>query len=155
MQTSDIWYWSELATDFATAYIADKGVGELKVAAAVGMRTRLAASFYEKVGFTLEKAGEHMEGIEFGKPVETTILKKNTIVQQWVGPNGIGNYFTPLENGAAKNLGIPYENRTLEQFILTDDVKVLKSTAADYKGNVGGGTKYFSPEIKNNIAPVP
>jgi hypothetical protein len=46
-----------------------------------------------------------------------------------------------------------YANRTLKQFTLTKDVEVLKSTAADYKGNAGGGTQYFSAELKNNITP--
>ncbi|MFN8266123.1 MAG: polymorphic toxin type 46 domain-containing protein [Chitinophagaceae bacterium] len=87
-------------------------------------RGNLAASFYAQSGFTAESALSHMEGIDFTKAVQTTTLKKGTIVQQWVGENGVGNYFTPLENGTAKNLGISYEGRTLKQFTLTEDVKV-------------------------------
>ena len=92
-----------------------------------------------------------MEGINFEKAVQTTTLKKGTIVQQWVGENGVGNYFTPLANGAAKNLGMSYEGRTLQQFTLLEDVKVLKSTAAEYKGQTGGGTQFFSPELKSKV----
>lgn len=67
---------------------------------------------------------------------------------------GVGNYFTTLENGAARNLGIPdYDTRVVKQFTLTEDVKVLKSTAGDHKGNAGGGTQFFSPELKSKIFP--
>lgn len=120
----------------------------------VAVRSRLASDFYKKVGFSTTQAAEHMRGINFEKAVQTTILKKGTIVQQWVGENGIGNYFTSLENGAAKNLGISYEGRTLQQFTLTNDVKVLKSTASEFDGKKGGGIQYFNPEIKNNITPI-
>lgn len=76
----------------------------------------------------------------------------STVVQQWVGENRVGNYFTTLENGATKNLGLTsYEGRTLQQFTLTEDVKVLKSTAADYKGSAGGGTQFFSTELKSKV----
>jgi RHS repeat-associated protein len=120
----------------------------------IGARRSLASSFYEKAGFSPAKALEHMEGINFEKAVQTTTLKKGTVIQQWVGERGVGNYFTTLENGAARNLGIPdYDNRVLKQFTLTEDVKVLKSTAGDYKGNAGGGTQFFSPELKSKTVP--
>lgn len=71
-----------------------------------------------------------------------------------MGKRGVGNYFTTLENGAARNLGIgDYDKRVLKQFTLTEDVKVLKSTAGDFQGNAGGGTQFFNPELKNKIAP--
>ena len=96
-----------------------------------------------------------MEGIDFAKTVQTTTLQKGTIIQQWVGENGIGNYFTTLENGASKNLGLTsYQGRTLKQFTLTEDVKVLKSTAADYKSSNGGGTQFFSTELKSKVTPI-
>ena len=47
-----------------------------------------------------------------------------------------------------------YNKRQLKTFSLDADIKVLKSTAASYKGNDGGGTQYFSKELKNNITPV-
>lgn len=119
----------------------------------VSKRQSLARSFYEKAGFDEGKALSHMEGINFEKAVYPITLKKGTIVQQWVGENGIGNYFTNLRN-TAQNLGINYEGRTLKQFKLTEDVRVLKSTAADYKANTGGGAQYFSTKIKSKIKPV-
>jgi len=47
-----------------------------------------------------------------------------------------------------------YNKRDLIQFVLTDDVKVLKSTAADYQGANGGGTQFFSSEVKSHIEQV-
>jgi len=120
----------------------------------IGARRTLANSFYEKAGFSPANALQHMEGINFENAVQITTLKKGAIIQQWVGERGVGNYFTTLENGAARNLGIPnYDTRVLKQFTLTEDVKVLKSTAADYKGNAGGGTQFFNPELKSKTVP--
>jgi hypothetical protein len=148
-------YFGEAGTDILTAYIGSKGLSALRSTALGMVRGNLAASFYARSGFTAESALSHMEGIDFTKAVQTTTLKKGTVIQQWVGENGIGNYFTSLENGAAKNLGLTsYEGRTLQQFTLTEDVKVLKSTAADYKGSAGGGTQLFSTELKNKIIPT-
>jgi RHS repeat-associated protein len=117
-------------------------------------RQNFAQSFYERSGFAASKALEHMEGIDFTKSVQTTILKKGTVIQQWVGENGVGNYFTNLENGSAKNLGINYEGRTLKQYTLTEDVEVLQSTAREYKGHAGGGSQYFSTALKNKVSEV-
>ncbi len=117
----------------------------------IGVRKGLATEFYKKAGFSEASAAQHMRGINFEKGVQTTTLKKGTVVQQWVGESGVGNYFTTLDNGVSRNLGISYEGRTLKQFTLTEDVKVLKSTAADFQGQVGGGTQYFSTDLKNKV----
>ena len=148
-------YFSEVGTDILTAYIGSKGLSALKGSVMGMVRGNLAASFYAKSGFTAESALSHMEGIDFAKAVQTATLKKGTVIQQWVGENGVGNYFTTLENGSAKNLGLTsYEGRTLQKFTLTEDVKVLKSTAADYKGSAGGGTQFFSTELKSKVVPT-
>ena len=148
-------YFSELGTNIFTAYVGSKGLGAIKNTVMGAARTRLAASFYAKANYAVDNAVQHMEGIDFTKAVQTTTLSKGTIVQQWVGKNGVGNYFTTLENGASKNLGIGYEGRTLKQFTLTEDVSVLKSTAGTLNGNVGGGTQFFSAELKSKIIPTP
>jgi len=44
-----------------------------------------------------------MEGINFKRAVQTSTLKKGPVIQQWVGENGVSNYFTNLENGAARH----------------------------------------------------
>jgi len=116
-------------------------------------RLNIATEFYRKAGFSNESALNHMRGINFKKAVEINTLKKGTIVQQWVGEGGVGNYFTTAEN-SAKNLGISYEGRTLKKFKLTKDVKVLQSTASEFEGAAGGGAQYFSPDLKTNITPV-
>ncbi|MCX6263173.1 MAG: hypothetical protein NTZ47_01345, partial [Bacteroidetes bacterium] len=148
-------YFSETGTDILTAFVGSKGLSALKSTTMGMLRGNIAASFYARSGFTAESALSHMEGIDFAKTVQTTTLQKGTIIQQWVGENGIGNYFTTLENGASKNLGLTsYQGRTLKQFTLTEDVKVLKSTAADYKGSNGGGTQFFSTELKSKVTPT-
>jgi RHS repeat-associated protein len=114
----------------------------------VGIRKDLASAFLTKNGYTGERASSHMSAINFNKVVKTTTLKKGTVVEQWVGENGVGNYFTYLGKGEAKNLGISYEGRKLTKFVLTEDVKVLESTAADFGGNSGGGTQLFSTKLK-------
>ncbi len=136
----------QLTTKLTTLPIVNTSVD---FASKLNARVELSFAFYKKYGFKDVKAIEHIEGIDFSLPVQTETLKKGTVVQQWVGKNGVGNYFTPLSNGKARNLGISdYDNRTLKQFVLEKDVKVLKSTAADYNGNSGGGTQYFSTELK-------
>lgn len=68
----------------------------------------------------------------------------------------MGNYFTTLENGAARNLGLPdHDQRVLKSFVLDKDVKVLKSTAETFEGNAGGGTQFFSAELKYNVTQQP
>jgi RHS repeat-associated protein len=115
-------------------------------------RENFARQFYQMEGFTAEKAASHMEGINFGKGVEKVTLKKGDVIQQWVGENGVGSYFTTAKNGASQNLGIgDYQKRVLKQFTVTEDIEVLKSTAGDYKGNSGGGTQYFSTKLKNVV----
>jgi hypothetical protein len=80
------------------------------------------------------------------------ILEKGTVIQQWVGENGVGNYFTTLKNGGKQNLGIgDYSKRTLKQFTIKNDTKVLQSTASTIDGNAGGGMQYFSPKLRDNI----
>lgn len=78
-------------------------------------------------------------------------------MQQWVGENGVGSFITTLKNGTLKNLGMnpsEYEERILQQFIVKEDTKVLKSTAAPLDGGKGGGTQFFSPELKANVKPT-
>ena len=137
--------------DFASTIIPSAPASAVRAEIGIA-RQGIASAFYEKAGFAADKAFEHMEGINFSKPVEAMTLKKGTVIQQWVGEGGIGNYFITLKNGATKNLGIPnYEERSLQQYILSEDVNVLKSTAAKYKGYSGGGIQFFSVELKDKI----
>ncbi|MFI5171123.1 MAG: RHS repeat-associated core domain-containing protein, partial [Chitinophagales bacterium] len=109
---------------------------------AITTRQTIAASYYAKAGFKAADAASHMTGIDFTKNVERVILKKGTIIQQWVRKEGTGDYFTTIENGSKQNLGIGYEGRQLQQFVVEQDVEVLKSTASEVDGAVGGGVQY-------------
>ena len=117
-------------------------------------RKTFALGFYQNSGYDLSEAKEHIEGIDFTEKVYETTIKKGTIVNQWVWEGGkTGNYFSNAEN-TDKNLGIDYEDnkrgtkRVLKQFEVLEDVKVLTSTASDYKGKKGGGKQYFSTDWK-------
>jgi hypothetical protein len=127
---------------------ATKGTRMLSSVALVNTRKFLARSFYEK--FKESNIDSKLNAIDFDKPVQTITLKKGTVIQQWVDPkSGKGKYFSPLDSG--DNVGIPnVGDRVLQEFTLTKDTKVLKSTTSDYKGTKGGETQYFSPELKAN-----
>jgi RHS repeat-associated protein len=145
----------DAATDVATFVPAFLMGPEGRAASLRAMddRVYLARGFYEKSGFAREKIQSHLNAINFDKSVRITALEKGTVVQQWVGKRGVGNYFTTEKNGS-KNLGIEYNDRTLSQFTLTENVEVLESTTAKFNGNRGGGIQYFSVEMKNKIAPI-
>jgi hypothetical protein len=120
-------------------------------------RYNLANKFYASFGES--NIESKLAGIDFSQPLQTTTLKAGTVVEQWVGADGtIGKYFAPVGSDVS-TLGINTEGRSLKQFTLTNDVKVLKSTAADFKDPAtgqtykGGGTQYFNPELKKAAAP--
>jgi RHS repeat-associated protein len=153
--------WENIGGLILTAYATKRitksfGAAVGAAEARVGVnRINFAKDFYVKQGFTEAKALEHIEGIDITKKVFTTTLKKGTVIQQWVGEKGVGSYFATAENGATQNLGLnDYNKRTLKQFTVTSDIEVLQSTAGEYKGATGGGTQFFSTELKSNIAPV-
>lgn len=149
----------DLAAQLVFTHYLTKSPAKLGVTVPIEtQRYNLAIEFYSKYGES--NIVSKLSGINFNKAVQTRTLKAGTIVEQWVNADGtIGKYFAPIGSDASK-LGINTEGRSLKQFTLTSDVKVLESTAADYydkaTGNTykGGGIQYFNPEIKNNIKPV-
>jgi RHS repeat-associated protein len=147
--TTFVGAWEFKASFYESSYVA---AGEESMVAA---RVSTAETFYSDAGFDAETATKHMEGIDFSKDVSTSTLPKGTIINQWVDntTGKVGNYFTTGDNTAA-NIGKDVSNSTLKQYTLTKDVNVLQSTAAEYKGNAGGGTQYFSPELPANVTEV-
>ena len=121
-----------------------------------------ADDFYRSAGYTEEQIASHVKGIDFSKPVVAATLPKGTIAVQYVAPNGrVGNYFAPPGTPASE-LGFYSGGRVLTTFVASQNVVVLKSTAASIVDNWsfsqttgwkvqtrGGGTQYFSP---NNSA---
>lgn len=144
--------------DLFSAFIGGKLTPKIFKVVSTGLPATKAVAkaynFYRKAGHTVESAMQHLDGIDFTKPVETVILKKGTKVMQWVKDGKVGKYFTEQTNGFQKNLGISdYKDRVLKTFEITEDVEVLKSTAGDYKGAKGGGTQYFGGDIKVKEVP--
>ena len=121
-----------------------------------------ATKFYSKFSSFSSRGSSyiasHLKGIDFSKDVFETVLEKGTKVVQYVddATGKVGNYFAPVGTDAS-TLGIKTKGRTPKIFTLSEDVKVLQSTAADYTDEAsgavysGGGTQFFSPDIKNNI----
>jgi hypothetical protein len=100
----------------------------------------------------------HLDGIDLRRPVEIVKLKAGDRVDVWVRDGGLpGAYGTTA--GTSSGLGIPMNattglplGRHLQQFVLTEDVTVMRSTAARYApgrvpgvGGDGGGTQYLLP----------
>ena len=127
---------------------AGKGAGEKSIRKPVRPTEKVsqASDYYKEAGITEKAAESHMKGIDFTKPVEVITMKKGTEVIQYVNKSGVvGRYFAPLGT-SAKKLGINPDGRTLKKYILSEDVKVLKSTAADYNGAKGSGTQFFTKD---------
>jgi hypothetical protein len=127
-------------------------------------RAETALEFMLDNGVKAEKALEYLKGIDLTKPVVATVLKKGTVVIQYVAKNGrIGNWIAPPGTPLAK-LGIAANGRVLRVFETTlPETQVLKSTAADavdtwtVRGQAipaeGGGTQYFIPD-QSTLTPV-
>ena len=109
-------------------------------------RFKIADNFYRKSGFS--DYDDHLAGINFEMPVSVLTLKKGTVIEQWVREGGeVGSYFA--KPGAdPRKLGISTKGRVKKTFELTEDTKVLKSTAKDISGHTGGETQFFNPQIK-------
>jgi len=100
----------------------------------------------------------HLDAVDLSHPVESVKLKAGDRVDVWVRDGGKpGAYGTTP--GTSTGLGLPVDPKTglplgrhLEQFVLTEDVTVVRSTAADYAagrvpgvGGSGGSPQYLLP----------
>ncbi|MFC0521246.1 hypothetical protein ACFFGL_11110, partial [Mesonia maritima] len=125
-------------------------------------RIRLARDFYKYEGYSLQKARDHMVGINFDKAVQTKTLQKGTILERYsyLDPDGNpkpGDYYT--KPGTDPNtLGIPMEGRVKVTVKLLEDTKFLKSTTSSMddwttEGRIleGGGTQYFKPNANVEV----
>jgi hypothetical protein len=127
-------------------------------------RKQVAENFYQKQGFDIDQARNHIRGIDFNKPVEVIQLKKGTVVEQWQVPGGPqGNYYAPV-GSPPSSLGISPQavsrqtgeivERTSTRYVLQEDVQVLRSTATEVTDTwsipgkaveaEGGGIQFFS-----------
>ncbi|MFI5160458.1 MAG: RHS repeat-associated core domain-containing protein [Sphingobacteriales bacterium] len=156
-------YWTGIAADYATAEISSKGLTGLAKISVLGLRTKLAASFYEKAGIPLEKATQAMDGIDFSKKVKTTTYRKGTVLEQWLKvdktTNSLipGNYYTLPETNP-NTLGISLVGRDRIFIVLQEDTKFLESTAKTIQDTwtvpgksltaEGGGIQLFQTNVK-------
>jgi hypothetical protein len=94
-----------------------------------------------------------MSGIDFSQPVDVVTLPAGSqVVQYQIPGNPIGGYFAPVGT-PAEAIGISSEGREPIIYVTTEDISVLRSTAADTSGNLnlpesargtGGGIQYFT-----------
>ena len=96
----------------------------------------------------------HLEAIDFSRPVDIVQLERGTQVVQYMKPGRQGQYFAPTGT-PAESLGIETYNRLPLVYETTNEVSVLRSTAADTSKNLnsplqargqGGGVQYFTPD---------
>ncbi len=122
-----------------------------------------AKNFYKSAGYDEATAIRELKGIELTSKVDDIVLKKGTVVEQWLkvdkstGKLIPGNYFT-LPGADPTKLGVSLEGRIKVLSILDEVTKFLKSTAADMidtwtvpgKSIVvkGGETQLFQTKVK-------
>lgn len=119
-------------------------------------RRALAASIYEKAGWAQKRIDQHLPGIDFDQPVlQQTISAGESVVQHQLPGAPVGNYAAPIGT-PAYGLGIYTSGRTPSILTATQDVNVLRSTAAPIVDTwswkpyeieaPGGETQYFLPD---------
>jgi len=129
-------------------------------------RLATAKAFYDQTGWSDERIANHLRGIDFNQPVEVVTLSPGDVVKQWIDPkSGVGGYFDadaqPEELGICPTNVVP---RELKTFVVSQETKVLKSTAAGIKIDwlkgvppifaKGGASQYFSlPKDKSSFVP--
>ncbi|MDA0659332.1 MAG: hypothetical protein O2931_13130 [Planctomycetota bacterium] len=115
-----------------------------------------AFEFYTKeANFSSIRAMQHIDGIDFTRPVTPVTISYGATAQQFVGARGPGRYFAPVGSSPLQS-GIPATGQFPTMFQSIAEVCALQSyTRPDYiypPGGVvpgsgtGGGLQYFVPE---------
>lgn len=112
--------------------------------------------FYKQQGWEPDRIMRHLRGIDFSKPVVSTVIPKGTQVSQWQRPGStIGDYFAQ-PGTPPTNLGIKGAGKDETTYTVPADRRALQSTAApalDYwsggapEQTLGGATQLFSPNL--------
>lgn len=116
-----------------------------------------ASDFYEQAGWSRDRYLNHLDAIDFSKPVKVTTLPVGTRLIQYQIPNAsVGNYFAPVGTPGSQ-LGFYTGGRIPQTFVTRSDVQVLQSTTGSITDtwslrNVGwnvqtqgGGVQFFTP----------
>ncbi len=121
-------------------------------------RQAIAQQFYAGAGFSPNQIAGHLQGIDFSQPVQIVTIPYGATAQQFVGPEGVGNYFAPYGTSALQS-GVDAAGRNLTLFQSMGNTPALQSTVAPYiwpRGvtpGAGGGIQYFVPN-KNILVPI-
>ncbi len=156
---------ARVLTDHTTLPEQPKSGTKRKLANGKTLSRDEVKQYYKELGWSDNKIGRHLKGIDFSKPVTIENMPKNTNLDQWVDPGrGAGNYFSEPGTPASK-LGIYQGERIQKSFVSAEDIQALKSTAAKIKDTwttpgksfqtEGGATQYFikNPGILKEIVP--
>jgi len=134
-------------------------------------RFETAQKFYLAAGMSEQDALNHMKGINFNREVSVVKIKPDEVLRQYQYPSDrdnkkVGSYFTASaskeelglqgDSSASKSRSVSddfskTEERTLEPYVTTKEIQVLKSTTADIEAwnkpsgelYYGGGEQYF------------
>ena len=132
------------------------------VGANTAAKQAAANEYYKTLGWDDARIASHTSGIDFSKSVEVVTLSKGTqVVQYQIPGNPVGGYFAPVGT-TAESLGISAVGRNSIIYTTTEDISVLRSTAANTSKNLslpesargaGGGTQFFTNN-RNVFQPV-
>ena len=137
------------------AHVAGKTINNQATSTATNLVSRqsTANSYYKTLGWDDAKIASHMSGIDFSKPVEIVTLPKGTkVVQYQIPGNPVGGYFAPVGT-SAESLGISSAGRNPIIYKTTENISVLRTTAADTSKSTnlpesargtGGGVQFFT-----------
>ncbi|TFY97334.1 hemagglutinin repeat-containing protein [Ramlibacter rhizophilus] len=116
-------------------------------------REATAVGYYRSLGWEDSRIASHARGIDFSKPVEIVTLPKGAQVVQYQIPGGpVGGYFAPVGT-PAESLGISSAGRERVIYVVTEELQVLRSTAANTSLDLtlpesargaGGGVQFFT-----------
>ncbi|MEJ7594163.1 MAG: RHS repeat-associated core domain-containing protein, partial [Planctomycetaceae bacterium] len=123
---------------------------------ATAQNAATAFDYYTKqAGYPARRATDHIEGIDLNSPVTPMTIPPGTALQQYVGPKGTGNYFSPV-GSTPLQVGIPELGQTPTLFESVGNVPALQSNSRpDFiypPGRVvpgsgaGGATQFFVPD---------
>jgi hypothetical protein len=142
------------ATPVRSAGIGFGEIGNVGInAETLAARQATANGYYKTLSWDDARIASHTNGIDFSQSVAVVTLPKGTqVVQHQIPGNPVGGYFAPVGT-PAEALGISSVGRQPVVYVTTEDVSVLRSTAADTSKNLslpesargaGGGTQYFT-----------
>lgn len=124
-------------------------------------RRGVALNYYMKNGYSVERALDHMRGIDFSSSVQVVTIPSGSQMTQYVKSGSrLGSYFTrPMTH--PDSLGIFTGVRHPIRMVATSEAQALRTKAKAFKDTHtvpgitidcnGGGVQYFIPDPKKSF----